>query len=207
MRTSTSAKSDDAYNEFVRVALIVFTVLFVVAGACLVAEEYPRDITPPPGTRYPCALTALPKDLPGIPTADRIYINSTYARILRATQAKLVALKALDERKDIDAAVSRYDAAVAKILETLRADRPVAGLELFHADVIAAMELQRVFFRRAAVIRRGSGTMGDVYAVAEGRQASARLIGAWGRMSARYPRWSADTRDSIYHHLCALDLF
>ncbi len=37
--------------------------------------------------------------------------------------------------------------------------------------------------------------------------ASARLIAAWGKMSARYPAWSAETRDSIYHHLCALDLF
>jgi hypothetical protein len=26
-------------------------------------------------------------------------------------------------------------------------------------------------------------------------------------MQARYPQWSAATRDSIFHHLCALDLF
>jgi hypothetical protein len=49
--------------------------------------------------------------------------------------------------------------------------------------------------------------MADVYAIPEGRQASARLIAAWGKMSARYPTWSAESRDSIYHHLCALDLF
>lgn len=32
-------------------------------------------------------------------------------------------------------------------------------------------------------------------------------ISAWGRMQARYPSWSPETRDSIYHHRCALDLF
>jgi len=26
-------------------------------------------------------------------------------------------------------------------------------------------------------------------------------------MQARYPAWPPETRDSIYHHLCALDLF
>lgn len=49
--------------------------------------------------------------------------------------------------------------------------------------------------------------MSDVYAVPEGRQASTRLVEAWARMEARYPGRSTETRDSIYHHLCALDLF
>jgi hypothetical protein len=26
-------------------------------------------------------------------------------------------------------------------------------------------------------------------------------------MAARYPAWSAATQQSVYHHLCALDLF
>src|SRR6185436_6475395 len=56
-------------------------------------EAYPADITPPAGTRYPCALTALPRELPGIPPADHAYINRAYAVILRATHAKLVVLK------------------------------------------------------------------------------------------------------------------
>jgi hypothetical protein len=49
-------------------------------GAQSVSDDaYPRDITPPPGTQYPCALTALPRALPGIPEADRAYVNRTYA--------------------------------------------------------------------------------------------------------------------------------
>ena len=49
--------------------------------------------------------------------------------------------------------------------------------------------------------------MDAVWRIGEGRQASQRLIAAWGKMRARYPRWSAETGNSIYHHLCALDLF
>ena len=49
--------------------------------------------------------------------------------------------------------------------------------------------------------------MDDVWRIPEGRQASGRLIAAWGRMQARYPQWSRETSDSVYHHLCALDLF
>jgi len=140
--------------------------------------EYPEDITPPPGTQYPCALTALPRELPGIPEADRGYINRTYARILRATQAKLVALKALDEGQDVLPALDRFDARLGDLVAGLREDTPPAGLEPFQADVVAALELQRRFFEKAGPVRTGGGTMRDVYAVPEGRQASARLIAA-----------------------------
>ncbi len=49
--------------------------------------------------------------------------------------------------------------------------------------------------------------MSEAYQVPEGRQASRHLFSAWARMQARYPSWSRETADSIYHHLCALDLF
>jgi hypothetical protein len=55
-------------------------------------DAYPSDITPPAGTQYPCALTPLPRALPGIPEGDRTYVDRTYTRILRATQVKLVLL-------------------------------------------------------------------------------------------------------------------
>jgi hypothetical protein len=103
--------------------------------------------------------------------------------------------------------VARYDAAIAKIGETLAHDKPPAGLESFHANVIAAIGLQRTFFNKAGSQRIGGDSMQQIYAIPEGRQASSRLITAWGQMSARYPSWSEATKDSIYHHLCALDLF
>ena len=170
-------------------------------------EAYPDDITPPEGTRYPCALKALPRDLPGIPEADRAYVNRTYTRLLRATQAKLVLLKALDEDRALPAALARYQEATAGLTARVRDDAPPGGLEAFRDDVVEALALQQAFFAKAVPLRQSGRGMPDVYAIAEGRQASSRLIAAWGRMRARYPAWSAATQDSIYHHLCALDLF
>jgi hypothetical protein len=170
-------------------------------------DVYPSDITPPPGTRYPCALTALPRGLPGIAEEDRGYINRTYARVLRAVQAKLVLLKALEENRDLGAGLASYDARAKALAEGIREDHPPAGLENFRYDVTAAIELQREFFVKAVAARGAGRSMADVFSIPEGRQASARLIAAWGKMQARYPRLSRETSDSIYHHLCALDLF
>lgn len=178
-----------------------------VAASTDTSGVYPRDITPPPGTNYPCALTALPVDLPGIPAADRQYINRTYARILRATQAKLVALKALESDQSATPALEKYESTTRALIEALKQDSPPSGLQQFHSDVIKAIDLQRSFFLKARPIRERGGTMADVFALSEAREASGRLIAAWGKMEARYPAWSADTRDSIFHHLCALDFF
>ena len=170
-------------------------------------DVYPRDITPPAGTQYPCALTAVPRALPGIPEADRSYIKRTYARILRATQAKLVLLKALGEGRDLAAALARYEETARPLAARLRAEPAPDGLGGFQEDVGQALALQQAFFAKAVPLREAGRGMADVYQIAEGRQASARLISAWGRMQARYPGWSSETSNSIYHHLCALDLF
>ena len=170
-------------------------------------DTYPADITPPAGTSYPCALTALPRDLPGIPPAERAYVNHTYTRILRATQAKLVLLKALDEQAALPLALARYREVMDLQAARLQGEAPPAGLEAFQADVLAALALQQGFFEKAVPLRQSGKGMDAVYAIAEGRQPSARLIAAFGKMQARYPAWAPETRDSIYHHLCALDLF
>ena len=170
-------------------------------------DAYPTDIAPPPGTRYPCALTARPRGLPGIRDADRAYLDRTYARILRATQAKLVLLKALEERREIGPARNRYQEVTAGLAACQRDDRPPAGLEPFHEDILAALALQQTFFSKAAPLREAGRGMDVVYSIVEGREASARLVAAWARMGERYPGWPPETRESIYHHLCALDLF
>jgi hypothetical protein len=170
-------------------------------------ERYPDDITPPAGTRYPCALTALPRTLPGVPEEDRAYINRTYTRILRATQAKLVMLKALEDGGDLESALARYAEATGTLAGHLRAEAAPPGLEAFQDDVSQALALQQAFFAQAVPLRQAGRAVSEVYAIPEGRQASSRLISAWGRMKARYPSWSPETSDSIYHHLCALDLF
>ena len=87
-------------------ALRAAAALLVLLAARLATaqDDYPADIAPPPGTRYPCALTALPRGLPGIPETDRGFINRSYARILRATQSKLILLKALEEQREAGSA-------------------------------------------------------------------------------------------------------
>ena len=188
-------------------AALVAAGLLALGAQSVPEDTYPRDITPPPGRQYPCALRALPSALPGIPEADRAYINRTYARVLRATQAKLVLLRALDEGRGMRAALAPYEDAVGRLASRLAADQPPAGLAPFQEDVRQALALQQSFFAKAVPLREGGASMAEVYQLGEGRQASARLISAWGRMQARYPSWSAETKDSIYHHLCALDLF
>jgi hypothetical protein len=187
------------------VALLGLLLLAAIRASA--QDAYPSDITPPAGTQYPCALTALPRGLPGIPQADREYVNRTYARVLRATQAKLVLLKALEERQDLDARLGRYLSELEPLVQRQRDDRVPAGLEPFQQDVLSALGLQQAFFSKAVPLRDAGRGMDEAYRIAEGRQASARLIAAWSRMQARYPGWPAATRDSVYHHLCALDLF
>ena len=92
-------------------------------------------------------------------------------------------------------------------MQRQRDDRVPAGLEPFQQDVLSALALQQAFFSKAVPLREAGRGMDEAYRIAEGRQASARLIAAWSRMQARYPGWPAATRDSVYHHLCALDLF
>ena len=193
-------------SERVRLALLAF--LLSTAGSAAPAQDsYPADIAPPPGTRYPCALTALPPGLPGVPPADRAFVNRTYSRVLRATQAKLLLLKSLDERQGMSDALARYLGETEALAGRQKADAVPEGLGPFQKDVLAALELQQAFFRKALPLREAGRGMDVAYQVPEGRQASARLVGAFGQMQARYPSWSAETRDSIYHHLCALDLF
>ena len=191
----------------VAAALAVATAARAAEPPAAAEDVYPADITPPAGTQYPCALTALPRALPGIPEADRAYVNRTYARVLRATQAKLVLLRALEEARDLPAAHARYEETTRALAARLRAEAAPDGLAAFQEDVAQALALQQTFFARAVPLRQAGRGMPEVYQIPEGRTASARLISAWGRMQARYPSWSAETRDSIFHHLCALDLF
>jgi hypothetical protein len=168
-------------------------------------DWYPADIAPPPGTSYPCALTPLPRALDGIPPADRRFINHTYSLILEATRAKLLLLKALDEGGDLRTAHQRYGDGVRGALETLRRETPPTGLEAFREDVTAALELQLAYF--AKVVAATAGAAAPPVSPPEGPAASRRLHAAWSKMTRRYSAWSTPVRESIYHHLCALDLF
>ncbi len=197
-----------------------------VAAAGPFERRSPLTVTPPEGTKYPCAFTPLPVGLPGIPPQDARYIDHVYAAVLEAIHAKLELFR---ELRSGEPAVQRaglvtYLEMTAAALAAIRAEAVPAGLEPFQADVIAAIDLQRTFFTqateqlagRAAELRQESDDVRQrewqvawkaMFRIPEGKQASGKLIAAWRVMEQRYRGWPADTKGSVYHHLCALDLF
>ncbi len=168
---------------------------------------YPRSITPPSGYQYPCALTALPDDLTGIPAADKQFINHVYSLILKALQAKMVMLSALNGSSGFYSAYQTYYAAIASTRAKILAEPTPGGLESFKAQVVSAIDNQAQFFNKAQTMRQQGKSFEEVMQVPEGKTASQMLMAAWGEMAKRYPSWSPAVKDSIYHHLCALDLF
>jgi hypothetical protein len=168
---------------------------------------YPADITPPAGTEYPCALTALPATLSGVPENERRFVNHTYSMVLKSTQAKLVLLRALGGTTGLDAPLARYLAATDEARSRLAREPVPAGLEAFADDVRGAIERQQSFFRTAVARRAAGATWDELLRLPDGRAASQRLLSAWAHMQHRYPAWTPEVRDSVYHHLCALDLF
>lgn len=167
---------------------------------------YPPSIALPQGLNYPCALTPLPTALPGIPAGDRNYINHVYSMLLKCVQAKTIMLSKL-KRGEAASAYTRYYADTYKALETIRNEPTPQGLESFRNQVMTAITTQVTFFSKAAKAAEAGTDGNTIMQIPEGRQASSMLISAWGEMAARYPQWSAETKDSMYHHLCALDLF
>lgn len=150
---------------------------------------------------------SLPRELEGIPEEERRYINHTYSLILKATHEKLLALKALEEQQNIDEAQKRYESQVKEVVKKLQYEETPPGLEAFEGDVLEALSLQAEFFRRAAGLRASGSDMTEVFRIPAGRKASSHLQAAWRAMAHRYPAWKKATSESVYHHLCALDLF
>ncbi len=167
---------------------------------------YPSSIALPDGLQYHCQLRPLPSALPGIPEADRAYINHTYAMILRCTQAKTILYSKLTS-PNARSFYARYYSDTAAAVERIRKEPTPFGLEGFRNRVVRAIVLQMTFFDKATKAAEGRQSFQQIIQIPEGRQASSELMGAWNDMSGRYPQWGADTKDSIYHHLCALDLF
>jgi hypothetical protein len=127
--------------------------------------------------------------------------------ILRSTQAKLALQKALAESRRPLAVHAEYRRATGDALQKIHAEPVPPGLEAFAQDVTTAIELQRTAFEHAVMVRSAGGPPAEEYRTTQARAASKKLMAAWGKMAKRYPDWSQETRDSVYHHLCALDLF
>jgi hypothetical protein len=190
--------------------LLALTSLATPAPAQETDDWYPADIRPPAGTHYPCALTALPAGLPGIPPADRRFVNHVCSRILKAVQAKLLLQAALGREKAevLDARLTAYMQTTGEALEKIQAEPVPEGLPAFTTDVTEAIQLQRAFFRKAVTARQRGMPLEEIFRFPEARDASNLLLRAWAKMARRYQdAWAPATKDSIYHHLCALDFF
>ena len=194
--------------SFSLASLITFsgTIALAQSGATY-QNWYPSSIQMANGLRYPCALTALPTDLKGIPAGDKRYINHVYAMILKCVQAKTLMLSNLRDAKKARTAYSKYYYDTRSYLEKIRNEPTPKGLESFRNQVVKAIMLQITFFDKASKQAGKGANWNQLMAIPEGKQASGMLIAAWGKMSGRYPAWDKATKDSIYHHLCALDLF
>jgi len=169
---------------------------------------YPRDITMPAGHSYPCALTAMPSSLDGIPAADKAFINHVYAMLLQCVQAKTIMVDTLrTDNSGFSQAYSTYYAKTTQARQKIMAEPLPAGLQGFRDGVINALDQQILFFGRASRARASGKSFQEVMTYSEGRNASNLLIAAWSAMTARYPGLSPAVSDSAYHHLCALDLF
>ncbi len=176
------------------------------APAAPFEDRYPVRISAPPGTSYPCAVTALPKSLDGIPPSHRCYINHAYALIIEAVHERLKVHAAL-WRGD-SAALDVYLGSTNAIERKFREEPEPKSLEAFKEDVLAAFKLQMEFYQ-GAFGRRAQGATAEnaCSGTPQGREGSGRLQAAWGRMQSRYPKWSPAVKDAIFHHLCALDVY
>jgi hypothetical protein len=193
-------------------ALVIAVAMPLCTPANCLAQSfqdwYPNSISPPAGHQYPCALTALPKSLTGIPEADRRFINHVYAMLLQCVGAKVVMIDTLmQDHQAYASTFTRYYTETVAARKKIVSEPTPAGLEDFKNTVVAAIDEQIRFFNKAVRDRQAGQSAQQVLALPEGKKASSMLLQAWSLMTARYPGMSAQVKDSTYHHLCALDLF
>jgi hypothetical protein len=181
--------------------------LILSIDPALAEKWYPSSAPPYPGTAFHCDLRPLPEDLPGIKDEDKEFIDHACAVLLKCAQEKegmLLALRNNTQEKQLPI----YVAVVSAQIGRLKSVTAPKGLESFQSDVESAINLQVDFFKSAAK-KHSEGTSYDsLMAIPEGKQASQKLFSAWDEMQKRYWFfWNGPSKDCIYHHLCALDLY
>jgi hypothetical protein len=173
----------------------------------IASNWYPKSADPYPGTAFHCELKGLPADMPGIKPEDREFIDHACAVLLKCAQEKELMLTALNNNKGAQA-LPRYEKVLREQLEKLKTVSPPSGLEPFKADVVKAISLQMDFFQKAVKAKANKVEMYSIMGMPEGKQASQYLFAAWDEIQRRYLFfWGGSSKDCIYHHLCAFDLF
>lgn len=182
----------------------------ISSGICQTTGTYwyPQSIALPANHRYPCTLNALPRDLTGIPQSEKIYIDHAFSLLLKMLQAKIVMFDTVswDNQQYNSAYSSYYSKTVSARQKFLQLDTP-KGLEGFRNDVVNGLDKQVVFFQKAAQMRLQGKSAQDIMSIPQGKLASSLYVSAWQKISSRYPNMSTSVKDSMYHHLCALDIF
>lgn len=169
---------------------------------------YPQSIALPANHRYPCTLNPLPRDLTGILPSEKLYVDHAFSLLLKMLQAKIVMFDTVswDNQQYSSAYSSYYSNTVSARQKFLQLATP-KGLEGFRNDVVNGLDKQVVFFQKAAQMRSQGKSAQDIMSIPEGKLASSLYISAWQKISSRYPNMSTSVKDSMYHHLCALDIF
>lgn len=176
------------------------------AAAKAKANWYPASVALPDGLNYHCALTPLPPTMDGVLPGDRLYINHVFSMILKCAQAKTIMCSKLT-KGSARSAYAKYYASTIDALKTIRAEPTPRGLELFRNQLMQGIILQIKFFDKAATAAEAGTDFNTILKIPEGKQASSQLQSAWGQLKARYTNFGPTTENSMYHHLCALDMF
>lgn len=210
-----AASTRRASRRLARAALVLsfLSALSCLAGGAAAAQSYeswyPADNSPLPGTSYPIEVPPLPRELAGIPAAERGYIDHAYSLVLKTLQAKSALMHALWGRNGLALAegLVAFRAASDEALAALAAEPVPSGLEKFAADLEAGLTLlQRALSQ--AVDHRVAGAEGaEVFDLADAHTASRKLRAAWTKLDQRYAEAPDDVRKSLYSHLCAVDIF
>jgi hypothetical protein len=198
-----------------KLATMLSLAIMLTSGACQAkpakkpaanANWYPASIALPNGLSYSCSLTPLPAQMDGIPGKDRLYINHVFAMILKCAQAKTIMISKLT-RGSARNAYATYYASTISSLKIIRSEPTPRGLETFRNQVLQGLILQLKFFEKAATAAEAGTDFNTILKIPEGKQASSQLQSAWSQLKSRYTNCSPTTENSMYHHLCALDVF
>lgn len=200
-------------TKFKIIATVFGAFVFNTSTLCGLSQTtgsswYPQSISLPANHKYPCTLNPLPRDLTGIPQNEKLYVDHSFSLLLKMLQAKIVMFDTVSwDNQQYQSAYSTYYSNTVSARQKFLQIATPKGLEGFRNDVVNGLDKQIVFFQKAAKMRTEGKSAQDVLAIPEGKIASSLFISAWQKIAARYPNMSPPVKDSMYHHLCALDIF
>lgn len=169
---------------------------------------YPQSIALPANHRYPCTLNPLPRDMTGIPKNERLYVDHSFTLLLKMLQARIIMFDTVSwDNQQYQSAYKTYYSNTVSARQKFLQITPPKGLEGFRNDVVNGLDKQIIFFQKATKMRTDGKSAQDIMSIPEGKMASNLYISAWQKISTHYPQLSTTVKDSMYHHLCALDIF